>query len=946
MKLFAWCGIAAILLSAATAHAGSVRQITSGTSDTASSADFGNTIAWNTGAAGNEYLPVCSANVPGALITIADEAGTSGSHAIYVRAPSGATINGMSYVLLNQNFGSITAQCDAISGGTTTNWMTVQTGGAPVSPTAFAPITVQTIADLRTFYPSSSLAYKTLVTVLGYWSPGDGGGGLYYWYNGSSATDDGGSVIKPSAATGNGRWLLEYSGQPLSIAQWGAKPDGQVDSTRSGALCQSGVGTDNAAAIQYAINFIGAGNSAFSTAPSTGGELHIPAGIYRFQTPLLLPGLPSYGKNDNLTGNIKIIGTGGNASELCFDPVYASSPATPIYAIDSTSGPPPQTQQEGPRSFVTLQDFTLVAACDKAWTTTNACTDFTPANGKPLNGIRLFNPRQAHIARVHIYGFPYGDGLTFYSGDTGGAWYEDVQDSFFGWWDQPQTTFVQGQSDALWLNRGVVFIGNEDNQAKADETLVIGSTFWNCKLACISYTGYDTTGNPGVPDPGQNGVLGGATEGSLMRDTLTGYQVRDILKGTASSANTTASIICFSPSSAPTPITSDGQLTVTMTGGVDAGQIAIVTGYTVSSSTCMSGGEIDIGGQFTNIPNTGMDTFTLGYRADGVLWDAQDSINIYGVYVEGVTQPFHLTANGSNDFNKYGGEIANTNGVYIVSDAPISGTTQGPGPYSITIQLASSMSALDGYYNGRLITVTTSGHTETHQIQTYCGSVGATCYCGRVYTSYCSAATVATIAASAWTTAPTSSSTYAILGGPWPASMTGGQDRGVTDNRPGAYNYPSMWYIPSHVLQRNPNDQTTTSAVPATFNESTIDSLFVNNTAASLGQGRVVKLDTGHDKSVVASSGFDQPNPLVVAGTGQVYQNGQLVAIARPGSEAMVWAYGCVNRGDPLVTSSHAGSLAQSDTSETNPGNILGYALTQLTTSGCTGNGEILARIR
>jgi hypothetical protein len=64
----------------------------------------------------------------------------------------------MSYVLLNQNFGSITAQCDAISGGTTTNWMTVQTGGAPVSPTAFAPITVQTIADLRTFYPSSSLA--------------------------------------------------------------------------------------------------------------------------------------------------------------------------------------------------------------------------------------------------------------------------------------------------------------------------------------------------------------------------------------------------------------------------------------------------------------------------------------------------------------------------------------------------------------------------------------------------------------------------------------------------------------------------------------------------------------------------------------------------------------------------------------------------------------------
>jgi hypothetical protein len=79
----------------------------------------------------------------------------------------------------------------------------------------------------------TSIPDGSVVTVTGYYSPGDGGGGAYQWQSTSTAGDDGGAVIEPTAATGAGRWLLVSNGQPLSIAQWGATPDGQLDTSRS-----------------------------------------------------------------------------------------------------------------------------------------------------------------------------------------------------------------------------------------------------------------------------------------------------------------------------------------------------------------------------------------------------------------------------------------------------------------------------------------------------------------------------------------------------------------------------------------------------------------------------------------------------------------------------------------------------------------------------------------
>jgi hypothetical protein len=926
MKFFACCGVAAILLSAATAHAGSVRQITSGASDNASSSDYGNTIAWNYTftSAVTEHIPVCSSAIPGALLTIADEGGYAGSYPIQLNPNSGTTINGSSSSLnITTAHQAITLQCDATSTVTSANWITVQTGGAPASPTTFAPITVQTIANLRSFYPSTSLAFGTIVSVLGYYAGGDGGGGLYSWSNSSSASDDGGSVIKPTGAgSGNGRWLLQYSGQPLSVKEWGAYGNATRDTTVRGNICASGSGNDDQVAIQYALTYVG----------GVGGELYFPPGTYRItinsnsnRIALQLPS-PTTLSNDLLGGEIKLVGAGRTASEICLDFTAAKSSTNLVYAIDAQDAPAyngstttktGSAVRDGPRSFINIQDLSIVGV--KANT----------ADG----GIRLFNPRKADIERVHIYGFPTGDALTFYAGLQGGAGYDDVQDSFFGWLDTTTTPFASGTNDAVWVNRGIVFIGNEDNNSKADESLVLGSVFYNCKLACVAYTGYDTDGNPGVPNPMQNGEPAGAQEATLLRDTFTADYSRNILISSVAGTGSTTSIICFSATSGPS-LSPDGQLSITMTSGSDSGQIGIITGYNLASIACSFGGEIDVGGQFTASPSSG-DTFFVGYRGDGVFWDAQDSLNAFGVYVEGIVQPFHLTANASNDFNKYGGQINDTNGVYIVSDAPLTGTVQGGS--TTTIVLSSAASQLDGYYNGRFVqTKISTGATVIRQVGSYAGSTRTVTLDANAYP---------------WggmgsTATPVMGNSFTILGGPWPASMTGGQDRGLTDNRPAAYNYSSMWYLPSHVLQRSPSDQTTISADPTTLNESTIDSLFLNNTGTTYGQGRVVQLDTSNDKSVVATIGADQLNPLVIGGPGQVYTSGQLVAIARPGSEAKVWVYGCVNRGDPLVTSSHGGGYAQSDTSETNPAKILGYALTQFGGSCTTATTQVLARIR
>ena len=66
-----------------------------------------------------------------------------------------------------------------------------------------------------------------IVTVSGYYTPGDGGGGQFYWDASSTATDNGGTVIKVTALS-TGRWLRVFDDR-ISVRWFGAKGDGTTD---------------------------------------------------------------------------------------------------------------------------------------------------------------------------------------------------------------------------------------------------------------------------------------------------------------------------------------------------------------------------------------------------------------------------------------------------------------------------------------------------------------------------------------------------------------------------------------------------------------------------------------------------------------------------------------------------------------------------------------------
>jgi hypothetical protein len=163
----------------------------------------------------------------------------------------------------------------------------------------------------------------------------------------------------------------------------------------------------------------------------------------------------------------------------------------------------------------------------------------------------------------------------------------------------------------------------------------------------------------------------------------------------------------------------------------------------------------------------------------------------------------------------------------------------------------------------------------------------------------------------------------------------------------GGYQFPAEWYMPAHIIQRNPNDQPTLAnqpTSPPTYAESTIDILFVNGASGSVKQGYVGVVDSGlgaPGKTLIAATSADQNLPIVVAGGlgGTLYPSGQNVPVARSGSEAVVNTTGTVNPGDTLVTSTTAG-YAKADNLQTNPEMILGYALATIS------SGNILTRIK
>lgn len=91
------------------------------------------------------------------------------------------------------------------------------------------------IADLRLLAVPSNNVTPFIVFVAGYYAAGDGGGGQFYWSAASVATDNGGTVIKPTAVSGAGRWLLIYT-TPLDVRAFGVKVD---DSTNNAVTLQA-----------------------------------------------------------------------------------------------------------------------------------------------------------------------------------------------------------------------------------------------------------------------------------------------------------------------------------------------------------------------------------------------------------------------------------------------------------------------------------------------------------------------------------------------------------------------------------------------------------------------------------------------------------------------------------------------------------------------------------
>jgi Pectate lyase superfamily protein len=140
---------------------------------------------------------------------------------------------------------------------------------------------ISNIAELKTRRGATG----SNVTVLGYYTSGDGGGGEFYWDNSSTTTDDGGTVIQVTGL-GTGRWKRLY-GEAINILWFGAKGD---DSFNNTTIFQT--------AIDYAIL-------------KNHKQLYIPTGTYKITSSLtlseglMLIGDQSHGSTEGYCTTIK-----------------------------------------------------------------------------------------------------------------------------------------------------------------------------------------------------------------------------------------------------------------------------------------------------------------------------------------------------------------------------------------------------------------------------------------------------------------------------------------------------------------------------------------------------------------------------------------------------------------------------------------------------------------
>jgi hypothetical protein len=120
------------------------------------------------------------------------------------------------------------------------------------------------IAALKAYNTATFGTTVPQALTAGYYLAGDGGGNRFFWSATSSAPDNGGSVIQPATVPPAfpGRWLAVRT-SPLNAKTFGAKGDGVVD---------------DSPALTRAIL-------------EPGGEVFLPAGIYRLGSTVTLAGL-------------------------------------------------------------------------------------------------------------------------------------------------------------------------------------------------------------------------------------------------------------------------------------------------------------------------------------------------------------------------------------------------------------------------------------------------------------------------------------------------------------------------------------------------------------------------------------------------------------------------------------------------------------------------------